>query len=184
MMKPRLPESEGFIRLPRPGLLALVAALLLTSLWIAQGQASGEAAFPMPVDPRYRAECGSCHTSYAPGLLPARSWDRMMTTLDRHFGEDASLDEATRAALTRELIRLAADNPGANMLMRRIASSFVRQEAPQRISDSPFFRHMHDEVPARIWRRAGVGSPANCGACHSRAEEGRYFEREVRIPRE
>lgn len=181
---PASPPGVDLTRLPRRGVVALFATLLLTALWIAQGQAAGEAIFPMPDDPRYRAECGSCHTSYAPGLLPARSWKKMMAELDNHFGDDASLDTATREALTRELIRLAADSPGANVLMRRIASGFPPQATPQRISDSPFFRYMHDEVPERIWKRPSIGNRANCGACHRRAEEGRYLEREVRIPRE
>ena len=50
------------------------------------------------------------------------------------------------------------------------------------ISEAGFFKFMHDEVPNSIWRRQKVGSKANCGACHPRADEGRYGEREVRIP--
>ncbi len=175
---------DDFTRLPRRGLIALFVGLLLTASWIAQSSASAEAVFPMPADPRYRAECGSCHTSYAPGLLPARAWNRMMAELDKHFGEDASLDDATRQALTLELNRLAADSATASPLKRRIAAAFAPGAAPQRISDSPFFRYMHDEVPNSIWRRTSIGTPANCGACHTRAEEGRYSEREVRIPRQ
>jgi hypothetical protein len=43
---------------------------------------------------------------------------------------------------------------------------------------------MHDEVPAYIWKRKKIGSLANCIACHTRANEGRYGEREIRIPQQ
>ena len=39
-----------------------------------------------------------------------------------------------------------------------------------------------DEVPKHIWQRKKIGTPGNCIACHTRANEGRYGEREVRIP--
>lgn len=164
-------------------LTILVVAVVLAGAWISQGQADSEAVFPMPPGPLYVKECGSCHTAYAPGLLPARSWQKMMNELDNHFGEDASLDEPERLAILRMLIDYAADNPNANMLMRRIAASIPRGEQPQRITATRLFTYQHDEVPAHIWKRPKIGSKANCGACHTRANEGRYPEREVRIPK-
>lgn len=164
--------------------LLLIAVVVLVGAWIAQGQADNEVVFPMPPGPLYVKECGSCHTAYAPGLLPARSWQKLMHELDNHFGEDASLEEPERLAILRWLTDYAADGPNANMLMRRIANSIPRGAAPQRITETPLFKHQHDEVPAHIWKRAKIGSPANCGACHPRANEGRYPEREVRIPRQ
>lgn len=162
---------------------ALALGVGLMAFWIGTGIADGDAAFPMPAGKLYLEECGGCHTAYAPGLLPARSWKKMMGELDHHFGEDASLDEAQRSAVEKAILPLAADTPGATMLMRRIASGIAPNEAPQRISGSPYFKYMHDEVPASFWKRPKIGSPANCGACHTRANEGRYFEREVSIPK-
>lgn len=164
-------------------LSALIAAVTLAGAWIGRGQADSEVVFPMPPGPMYVKECGGCHTAYAPGLLPARSWQKMMNELDNHFGEDASLDEPERLAILRWLTDYAADAQNATMLMRRIAASIPRGAQPQRITETPLFRHQHDEVPAHIWKRAKIGSKANCGACHTRANEGRYPEREVRIPR-
>jgi mono/diheme cytochrome c family protein len=46
--------------------------------------------------PKYLQDCASCHVAYPPGMLPAASWQRLMGSLDRHFGSDASL-EATIA---------------------------------------------------------------------------------------
>ena len=164
-------------------LAVLALAVLLPGAWISKGLADHEAVFPMPKGEQYMNECGSCHTAYAPGLLPARSWQRLMSGLARHFGEDASLDAATSDRITRSLVELAADSSAANMLMQRINVAIPSGDTPDRIILSGFFKYMHDEVPGYIWSRQVVGSPGNCGACHSKANSGRYPEREIAIPK-
>lgn len=164
-------------------LAVLVVGVLVAVFSIGNGQADEEVVFPMPPDPIYVEECGSCHTAYAPGLLPSRSWQKMMAELHDHFGEDASLSAPERLALLRWLTAYAADTGNASLLMRRIAAAIPRDAAPQRITQTAMFRYMHDEVPSHIWKRTLIGSPANCGACHTRANAGRYSEREVRIPK-
>ena len=68
--------------------MALVAALF------------DSGAVPRTVPPAYVQECGSCHAAYPPGMLPARSWQRVMGGLDRHYGSDASLDAPTSRVST------------------------------------------------------------------------------------
>jgi len=162
--------------------LTLILAVGGTGIGIAQSPASDEAVFQMPVAKTYINECGSCHTAYAPGLLPARSWRKMMSELDNHFGEDASLSEPEQLEITKSLEILASDDIQATMRMRRINAAIPRNAAPQRITETGYFKFMHDEVRPSIWKRKSIGSLANCIACHPRANEGRYGEREIRIP--
>ena len=54
----------------------------------------------------YTDACGSCHLVYQPGLLPARSWDRIMATLSDHFGDNAELDPAASSEIRRLLKQL------------------------------------------------------------------------------
>ena len=163
-------------------LLTLALAVGASALVIARAPADDDAVFPMPAGKTYVNECGSCHTAFAPGLLPARSWRKMMAELSNHFGEDASLEEPHRLAILKDLENLASDSPHANMRMRRINGAIPGNTAPQRISETGYFKYMHDEVPGHIWKRKKIGTPGNCIACHTRANEGRYGEREVRIP--
>ena len=58
---------------------------------------------PRQVPASYMKESASCHTACPPGLLPARSWQRIMQGLDTHYGSDASLDAATVQQLSRWL---------------------------------------------------------------------------------
>jgi len=109
----------------------------------------------LPPDPTYRAECGSCHVAYPPGLLPAASWQQLMARLDKHFGSDASLE----AKLHAEISRYLAANAG-----RRAAPP----GAEPRITQTRWFLKEHrKEVPAGK-------NPADCAACHKGADNGIY----------
>ena len=48
---------------------------------------------------KYKEECGSCHFAYQPGLLPARSWEKIMGNLENHFNENAELDQETQSRI-------------------------------------------------------------------------------------
>jgi len=56
-------------------------------------------------------ECGGCHLAYQPGLLPARSWEKLLTepALADHFGDDASLDAETLKEIRDYALANAAD---------------------------------------------------------------------------
>lgn len=129
----------------------------------------------------YRDECGSCHFAYQPGLLPARSWQKLMGALDDHFGENAELDDATRQQLQEFLIANAAENSGTRRSAKILRS--LGKESPMRITEVPYIMRKHDEIPMRLIRsNSEVGSLSNCAACHTRADSGSFAEREIDIP--
>ncbi len=130
--------------------------------------ASADERMPVVTDALTKAECGACHMAYQPGFLPARSWKTIMATLDNHFGEDASLDEADRAQIEAYLVANAADRNGRTGWMLR---GLGQNDYILRISEMPWWVREHNhEVSQRAWDRAG--SKANCTACHRRAEQG------------
>ncbi|MBK6630999.1 MAG: diheme cytochrome c [Betaproteobacteria bacterium] len=126
---------------------------------------------PAGAPPAFAAECGSCHLPFPPALLTAPDWKRVMASLDKHYGDNASLDEKTRRELEDFLVRHAATD-------RRKAGA----GDPPRLTESAWFRREHREVPQAVWRDARVKSAANCAACHPRAEAGSYSEREIVVP--
>ena len=141
--------------------VALVASALVATEAVAAPSATDA----------WRAECGSCHVAFPARALPARSWRAIMDGLERHFGADASVDAATAASIRAFLEANAGRDrsPGEPTALR--------------ITETRWFRHEHDEVPARLWRSPKVESPANCAACHADAESGRFGEHGVRLPR-
>ncbi len=128
--------------------------------------------YAVPLSPLYTQECSSCHIAFPPGMLPALSWQRLMGNLSKHYGTDASLDEATSATLAAWL----AGNAGGN---RRVS-----EPPPQdRITTAAWFQQKHREVSAATWKLPAVKSAANCAACHPDADRGDFNEHSIRIPR-
>jgi len=136
------------------------------------GENRGKPLQPAQTNARFQQECSDCHVAYAPGLLPAASWRKIMAGLDKHFGSDASLDEQDNKEITAFLVNNASNRWSA-------------QTAPLRISESIWFKRKHDdhEIDPAIWKNPKVKSPANCAACHPRADRGNFSEREIRMPK-
>lgn len=126
----------------------------------------------VPMLPAYQQECAACHMAYPPGMLPAASWQSIMTGLPKHYGSDASLDAASVKKLSTWLTTNAAPN--------RSMSSRPPQD---RITQSAWFVRQHDEISASVWKRPAIKSAANCVACHAGSEQGDFNEHRVRIPR-
>lgn len=158
----------------------LGSAFFLTASWGSDGTAS----FPPLNHVATKTECAACHMAYPAGLLPARSWTRMMGELNNHFGEDASLTAQEVAQIERYLTANAADTPNVSRLMQRIAQGIAPGATPQRFTETAYFGYLHDEVPPGVWKRKGIASKANCVACHTKAEQGSFAEREIRIPKQ
>jgi len=126
----------------------------------------------VPLLPKYQQECAACHLAYPPGMLPAASWKRVMANLPRHYGTDASLDPAT----VKELSTWLGANAGT---YKRVS-----EEPPQdRITTSSWFERKHREVAPQVWKRAAIGSRANCAACHTGAAKGDFDDDNIRIPK-
>ena len=162
------------------GVLAATGTAVVLGFSLSAGAAhgdGGENMLPRLSNKAWQQECTSCHVAYPPSLLPKASWRRMMSGLDKHFGENASLDPATQADILKFLEANAA-NSGSKVLRRMAAN-----EAPLRITETRWFMHEHDEVPRATWARKSVGSAANCAACHRQAEQGNYNEDAIRIPK-
>ncbi|OFX11114.1 MAG: hypothetical protein A2516_03100 [Alphaproteobacteria bacterium RIFOXYD12_FULL_60_8] len=135
----------------------------------------------MDVSDTWKSECADCHMGYHPSHLPAESWRKLMTTLDDHFGEDASLDSATVQELTDYLVKYSAetwDTEAANRFRE------VDPAEPRRISATPYWVRKHADIKEADFKKSSVKGKANCIACHQDAESGRFDDQKIRIPRE
>jgi hypothetical protein len=146
-------------------LTLFVAAILLSPAFAAK--------MPMPSDmPKsYDAECASCHMAYPPGLLSEASWQNVMGSLNKHFGTDASIDQKDQAEITNWLKKNAATR-----------QKYSELAPDNRITKTSWFIRKHDEIKADVWKKQGIKSPANCGACHINAAEGIFSEKNISIP--
>lgn len=133
-------------------------------------------------NPKWREECGSCHQAFHPSLLPARSWKKMMAEQDKHFGVDLALDEPARDALLAFMADNAAERHATEAAFK-INRSIKPENAPQRITETPYWVMKHRDIAKSDWHLPQVKSPVNCAACHQDAEAGTFEDAAMRIPR-
>ncbi len=135
------------------------------------GEDRGSPLLPAKVNALWQKECSSCHIAYPPGLLPAASWRSVMSTLDQHFGTDASVSAQERDEISAFLVAGASNRWSAST-------------SPLRITESQWFKAKHGrEIAPEVWQRAAIKTRANCQACHAGAAQGDFNERQVRIPK-
>lgn len=150
-----------------------VLAWIGATLFLAYGllrEADAANAGPTAV---FAEECGSCHVAYPGNLMKPAEWTKVLGSLDRHYGVDASLDPQALADVARHLKTTVP------------ASEAVGPTQPlPRITTSGWFRREHDEVSSRTWSSPHVKSASNCSACHLGAERGNFDEQSIRIPGE
>lgn len=158
--------------LPALLLLVLLLLLLLAPLTLPTAWADSREMRASAMLPAYQQECAACHMAYPPGMLPAPSWGRMMKGLDKHYGTNASIDEATLRQI--------------NTWLQGHAGTYkrVREEPPQdKITTSAWFERKHQKIDPAVWKRPAVGGRAQCMACHTRADQGDFEDDRVRIPK-
>ena len=131
-------------------------------------------------NPTYEEECGACHFSYQPELLPSGSWKKIMAGLADHFGEEIEIDTESINVISGYLISNSAEKSSAKRAVKIVRS--LRGRTPIRISEIPYIIEKHDEVDPKIFNRESIGSLANCTACHTTAEKGIYDDDDVKIP--
>ena len=149
--------------------------VLLTALGLGASTAvaGGSKDFqPLVMSEKYRSECASCHLAYPPALLPLATWRRLLGSLDKHYGVDASLEPAEVLEISKWLEPLAG------------TYKKVREEPQEdRITKAAWFVREHRKIEAEVWLRSSIKSAANCAACHTTAEQGNYNDDIVRIPK-
>lgn len=127
----------------------------------------------------YIEECGSCHMAYPAQMLPPESWRKIMNGLQDHFDENSELDAESQTSIEEYLIGSAGYSSGKYRKMFRNPDN----QSPLRITELPYFRHEHDEIPSRFLKdNDKLTSLSQCNACHRNAEKGWFDEDDVFIP--
>ncbi|MFC1825573.1 diheme cytochrome c [Thermodesulfobacteriota bacterium] len=132
-------------------------------------------------NPTYIEECGGCHFTYQPELLPSGSWDKILVGLEDHYGESIELDPKSKKVIAEYLKANAADHSNAKRAVKIMRS--LGSQTPLRITEIPYIRRKHHEIHPDVLNRKSIGSLSNCSACHKTAEKGIYDDDYASIPR-
>ena len=132
----------------------------------------------------YNDECSSCHYAYPPGLLPAASWQKLLApaALSKHFGENIEMKESLRVELLNYAIKNSADKASAKR-SQKIMSSLSQDLAPERITEVPYIRRKHQDIPENMIKgNPKVVALSQCDTCHTQAKTGNLDDDSVSIP--
>ncbi len=163
--------NKLYLRIP----IALFTLLFFTPLF-----ADDNSLIPSVNYPLYLNECGDCHLAYQPLFLPQAAWQRIMTTLDNHFGDNAELEEETVRNLTAYLLVHSAEHSSQKLATKLLKST--ENQLIIRITELPYFKKEHDEIPARlVTDNPQVKSFSHCDKCHTKASFGNYEEDSIEI---
>ena len=146
------------------GLIALITS--------ASAFAEGDDRVPPIKDALVQKECGTCHMAFQPAFLPARSWNRIMDELPKHFGEDASLP-ADKTKAIRDYLTANASDSVSKYQRYGHRSELAANETPIKITETPSFIRKH-RFSDRVWKDPKVMTKSNCPACHVAADKGLY----------
>lgn len=131
-------------------------------------------------NPTYTEHCGACHAPYQPDLLPSGSWEKILSNLENHNGTEVAIEPEARTTIAQYLETNSADQ-SASRRSRKIMRS-LNGQTPTRITDVPYIRHQHHDIPIEVFQRKSVGSRSNCPACHPSAERGIFDDDQISIP--
>ena len=156
--------------------LGSLGLILLFGGWGILSYAQAPLDVPYRSDDVYTNECGACHLDYTPGLAPQATWNKILAGLEDHFGEDATVDEAT---LTHLHTYLAAEalRPGKPTEISKMLRN-LPADPPLRITEFPAFVDAHAQVAEQLEMSTfpeGFLSP--CKDCHRDADLG-YFDKQ------
>lgn len=146
------------------------------SLLIADGNSKMDYA---KENPAFYKECISCHTLYPPFLLPSKSWVSMMDGLENHFGDDASLDAKTTESIKEFLVKNSAESSTKESSLR-ILASLEKDKTYLAITETLFWKNRHKKIDKEVFKRADIGKPSNCKACHDNIENGLLNNRDIK----
>lgn len=118
---------------------------------------------------QYNEICGSCHFPYQPGLLPAVSWEKIMSDVDNHYGKKLKLSSVELNTMTRYLLDNSAGRVN-DEISNNILQTLKYEPVVIRITKIPYIVNNHSQlVDEEKMKKFG-----QCDSCHQGAVQGKY----------
>lgn len=133
--------------------------------------------------PLFYQECGDCHKTYPPFMLPHDSWERLMDGLDEHFNEritELNISKSSRASIRAYLYANSAEHSSREIACKMLKS--IGQHHPISTSKVIYWRETHADIDSKVYKRDSIKSRANCSACHKDFESANMDDVNIHIP--
>ena len=123
--------------------------------------------------PVFYNECGDCHKVYPPYMLPKRSWEKIMLSLDNHRGEEiteANITKSQQVSILEFLTQNAAETSKREAAVKVMHS--LGERRPKNITKTPYWRETHKDIPKSVYKQKEIKDKSNCIACHKDFDQG------------
>ena len=123
--------------------------------------------------PVFYNECGDCHKVYPPYMLPKRSWQKIMLSLDNHRGEkitEANITKSQQVSILEFLTQNAAETSKREAAVKVMHS--LGERRPKNITKTPYWRETHKDIPKSVYKQKKIKDKSNCIACHKDFDQG------------
>jgi len=120
----------------------------------------------------YKQSCGQCHIPYPPDFLPSGSWEKLLGSTEKHFGESLDIDQKDK-----DIIATYLKENGAESSKSRISQKIMQSldgKTPLRLTEIPYIIKKHRKYSPDVLKRKSIGSLAQCNACHQSADKWKF----------
>ncbi|MBI5193727.1 MAG: cytochrome b/b6 domain-containing protein [Nitrospirae bacterium] len=139
-------------------------------------------AVSVEINNTWKDECASsCHSAFYPSLLPARSWEKILSRQADHYGDNVTLDENSRKEILNFLLKSSAEHSTTES-SKKMLYSIHANEVPDKVTDVPYWKYKHNGIGEDVYKRKAIMSKSNCIACHPGAEVGSFEDEDIKIP--
>ena len=118
-----------------------------------------------PYPSYYTEECGSCHVPYPPQRMTQAGWETQINGLKNHYGTDASVD----VPASRTILSYLVNNAGWK-------DKLAPTDPTARMTKTAWFVKEHGATAPK------GKSFSDCTQCHTKAVQGDYSERTLKVP--
>jgi hypothetical protein len=112
--------------------------------------------------------------------MPKKSWELIMSDLENHFGDDASLDEELNKNILAFLLKNSSETSTMENSWKFLTS--IGDKDIITISKTTYWEKRHKDLPKEIFDNEKIKSKANCKACHSDIEKGLIEDENIKNP--
>jgi len=137
------------------------------------------------IHPVYHNECGGatgkCHKTYPPYILPAKSWKKIISSLDNHRGikiTEANISKSQQNSILKFLLANSAESSTREASVKMMNS--LGRRRPKAITKTPYWRETHKNIPRAVYKTKEVKDKSNCFACHKDFEYGNLDDMNIK----
>ncbi len=127
-------------------------------------------------NPTFTRECSECHNLFSPTFMTKAMWSIALESPKEHFREDLREDVPHFESIKEFILKNSAKTSDSEISRGIIAST--EGKVKYRITQTRYWRDIHQYIPRNAYNHPLVKSKSNCVACHKNFGKTNYINDE------